>query len=70
MRDLLKQVGALTFSSPVTHVYNPLRYARDRFAAYWERYGRPPKRILFVGMNPGPWGMVQTGVPFGDVEMV
>lgn len=23
-----------------------------------------------MGMNPGPWGMAQTGVPFGDVTMV
>jgi len=26
--------------------------------------------VVFFGMNPGPWGMAQTGVPFGEVEMV
>jgi single-strand selective monofunctional uracil DNA glycosylase len=25
---------------------------------------------MMVGMNPGPFGMAQTGVPFGDVNMV
>jgi len=23
-----------------------------------------------VGMNPGPWGMLQTGVPFGEISFV
>ena len=26
--------------------------------------------MIFLGMNPGPFGMVQTGVPFGEVEAV
>src|SRR5208283_2872871 len=25
---------------------------------------------VLVGMNPGPFGMAQTGIPFGDVTMV
>ncbi|KAK7866569.1 hypothetical protein R5R35_010416 [Gryllus longicercus] len=25
---------------------------------------------MFLGMNPGPWGMSQTGVPFGEVNIV
>lgn len=24
------------------------------------------RRVLFIGMNPGPFGMMQTGCPFGD----
>jgi single-strand selective monofunctional uracil DNA glycosylase len=28
------------------------------------------KRVVFVGMNPGPFGMVQTGVPFGEIAAV
>ena len=52
----------------VTH---PLRYARAGHVAYMERFGGDTaRRVLFVGMNPGPWGMAQTGVPFGDVVMV
>ena len=23
-----------------------------------------------MGMNPGPWGMAQTGVPFGEIDAV
>ena len=60
----------MRFSAPVTHVYNPLRYARAPYAAYLERYARDGKRVIFLGMNPGPFGMAQTGVPFGEVSMV
>lgn len=58
----------LRFAEPVTHVYNPLEYARASWDTYLERYGAPPKEVMFVGMNPGPWGMAQTGVPFGEIE--
>ena len=69
-RQLSKRVGALTFAAPVTHVYNPLEYARQPHEMYLKRYGGGRKRVLFVGMNPGPFGMAQTGVPFGDVTLV
>lgn len=67
---LRRQVGPLRFASPVTHVYDPLDYARRGYAEYVRAYGDARKRVLFLGMNPGPFGMVQTGVPFGDVPMV
>ena len=67
---LLAEVRPLTFAAPVVHVYNPLSYARNGYEAYVARFGNAPKQVLMVGMNPGPYGMVQTGVPFGDVEMV
>ncbi len=69
-RELAVEAGCLAFGSPVTHVYNPLDYAWDAHVAYLERFGRPPKEVLLLGMNPGPWGMVQTGVPFGEVGAV
>ena len=28
------------------------------------------KRVVFLGMNPGPFGMAQVGVPFGEVAAV
>jgi single-strand selective monofunctional uracil DNA glycosylase len=68
--DLLYRLAPLRFAEPVTHVYNPLDYARQGYDRYCEKFGGAPKEVLFVGMNPGPWGMVQTGVPFGDVTMV
>lgn len=67
---LRKKVDALSFGPPVTHVYNPLDYARKPHRAYLERFGGGKKRAVFLGMNPGPFGMAQTGVPFGEVGMV
>lgn len=70
-RDLAEQVQRLRFGPPVDCTYNPLLYAREPHELYVERYGgQRPREALFVGMNPGPFGMVQTGVPFGDVEIV
>ena len=66
---LREDVDALRFALPVSHVYNPLRYAWDGFAQYLAKCTDHP-RVVFVGMNPGPWGMAQTGVPFGEVEAV
>lgn len=63
-------VGRLTFSAPVAHVYNPLDYAREVHESYLTRFGDRRGRALLLGMNPGPWGMAQTGVPFGEVNMV
>lgn len=60
----------MAFAAPVTHVYNPLVYARGPAALYAGRYGQHPREALLLGMNPGPFGMAQTGVPFGDVGMV
>lgn len=67
---LSREVSALSFAPPVCHVYNPLDYAWSIHRKYLETYGVGPKRTLFVGMNPGPWGMAQTGVPFGEVFYV
>ncbi|MEN8165486.1 MAG: single-stranded DNA-binding protein, partial [Acidobacteriota bacterium] len=69
-RDLSAVVDRLSFSLPVTHVYNPLSYARRSHEDYLERFGRGCKRVVFLGMNPGPFGMAQTGVPFWDVQTV
>ena len=65
-----EDVNRLQFAPPVRHVYNPLRYAWQAHAQYLELYGDGPKEALFLGMNPGPWGMAQTGVPFGEVSAV
>jgi len=67
MEDMIE--GRL-FASPALRVYNPLSYAWRAFEEYVVRYGGAKKRALFLGMNPGPWGMAQTGVPFGEVSLV
>lgn len=69
-KHLGEEVSALVFSAPVAIVYNPLDYAWEAHALYLAKYGGTKKRVVFLGMNPGPWGMVQTGVPFGEIEAV
>ncbi|MDT3679163.1 MAG: uracil-DNA glycosylase family protein [Burkholderiaceae bacterium] len=69
-RALARAVDRLRFSAPVVHVYNPLDYAWKMHEAYLRRFGATRKRVVFVGMNPGPFGMMQTGVPFGEVAAV
>lgn len=66
-QKLAHDVDAFSFAPPVTHVYNPLRYAWTAHARYLELYGSAPKEVLFLGMNPGPFGMAQTGIPFGEI---
>lgn len=69
-RELSMQVERLKFGDPVTHVYNPLSYAWKSHEEYLRRFGGRRKRVVFLGMNPGPFGMVQTGVPFGEITAV
>jgi single-strand selective monofunctional uracil DNA glycosylase len=68
--SLLAELQLLHFGLPVTHVYNPLEYARAPHDQYVDLYANPPKEVILLGMNPGPWGMAQTGVPFGEVTAV
>lgn len=67
---LAAAVDACRFTAPVHTVYNPLRYAWPAHRAYLEAFGATPKKAVFLGMNPGPWGMAQTGVPFGEISAV
>ncbi len=69
-KKLCKQLAPLSFGAPVTHVYNPLVYAAAPYADYLRRYAATPKQVVYLGMNPGPFGMAQTGVPFGEVSLV
>jgi single-strand selective monofunctional uracil DNA glycosylase len=69
-RKLSAQVGRLKFAAPVAHVYNPLAYARKPHEEFLRRFGYGRKRVVFLGMNPGPFGMAQTGVPFGEIATV
>jgi single-strand selective monofunctional uracil DNA glycosylase len=69
-RKLSTEIDRLEFAGPVTHVYNPLTYAWAAHEEYLRRFGASRKRVIFLGMNPGPFGMVQTGVPFGEIAAV
>lgn len=68
--ELSKKVDRLKFRPPVAHVYNPLTYAWEAHREYLRRFGGNKKRVLFLGMNPGPFGMMQIGVPFGEIAAV
>ncbi|MDG2304781.1 MAG: single-stranded DNA-binding protein [Candidatus Binatia bacterium] len=69
-RRLHRELAPLSFGEPVTHVYDPLEYAAAGHRAYVHAFAAGQKRVLFLGMNPGPFGMAQTGVPFGEVSRV
>ncbi len=69
-RRLSRDVAPLRFAAPVSHVYDPLDYARKPYGSYLKKYAGGRKRVVFLGMNPGPFGMAQTGVPFGEVSQV
>jgi single-strand selective monofunctional uracil DNA glycosylase len=69
-RALSGTCDGLRFTPPVTHVYNPLDYAWDAYETYVRRFAAGPRRVVFLGMNPGPYGMMQIGVPFGEVAAV
>lgn len=69
-RELARRVDSMRFALPVCCTYNPLDYAREPHERYLTLYGAAPREVLLLGMNPGPFGMVQTGVPFGDVVLV
>jgi single-strand selective monofunctional uracil DNA glycosylase len=67
---LAEECGALRFGSKVAAVYNPLVYAFRPHNLYLKLAGSSPKKAIFLGMNPGPWGMAQTGIPFGEIAAV
>ena len=69
-KDLSAALRPLRFGTPVTHVYDPLDYAWPAHREYLQRFGQGSKEVVLLGMNPGPWGMAQTGIPFGEVSFV
>jgi single-strand selective monofunctional uracil DNA glycosylase len=69
-RTLCDALAPLKFGEPVTHIYNPLEYARVPHEKFLRTYGDSRRKVVFLGMNPGPFGMAQTGVPFGEIAAV
>ncbi|MDC0497487.1 single-stranded DNA-binding protein [bacterium] len=69
-KRLADAVDTLDFAPPTTHVYNPLRYAWLGHQSYLMQHANSKKKVIFMGMNPGPFGMAQTGVPFGEISLV
>ena len=69
-RELCREMESLSFAAPVAYTYNPLTYAWAGHEAYIRRFATGPRDVLYLGMNPGPFGMAQTGVPFGEIAAV
>ena len=69
-RELSGKLAQLTFPEPVAYVYDAFDYAFAGYAAYVEKFAQESHRVFLLGMNPGPWGMSQTGVPFGEIPAV
>lgn len=61
-KELNEKLKQLTSSPQTTHIYNPTEYAADLHCNYLKKYLHGEKKLLFLGMNPGPNGMMQTGV--------
>ncbi|XP_053613539.1 single-strand selective monofunctional uracil DNA glycosylase-like isoform X3 [Plodia interpunctella] len=72
--ELLDQLNSslnqLELPRKVECVYNPTVYARHTFEMYVRKFCNTKKTVMYFGMNPGPWGMSQTGVPFGEISSV
>ncbi len=68
-KEFSSQVDALIFSFD-GYIYNPLSYAWQPHELYLSQFVHPHAKAFFLGMNPGPFGMMQTGVPFGEVNFV
>lgn len=69
-RDLASTCGRLRWADPVWGAYNAFDYAWAGHEAYVRKFVTGTVRYLYFGMNPGPWGMAQTGVAFGEVAAV
>ena len=57
-----EELGKIDYGESVSYVYNPLEYASEPHRDFVRKYGNGKKKILFLGMNPGPFGMAQNGV--------
>ncbi|XP_033116949.1 single-strand selective monofunctional uracil DNA glycosylase-like [Anneissia japonica] len=70
METMSEKLAKLEFVDPVQYIYNPVEYAKETHGCYVKKYCNSQKKVLFLGMNPGPFGMAQNGVPFGETNFV
>ncbi|MBT3771883.1 MAG: single-stranded DNA-binding protein [Euryarchaeota archaeon] len=64
------QIPELISQTDVCYATNPLDYAASAHEQYLQKWGGLGAQTILLGMNPGPWGMGQTGVPFGATGVV
>ena len=68
--DVEKFADSLVKEGSVDTVYNPLAYAWEPHRAYLELASGEGAKTLLLGMNPGPHGMGQMGIPFAATSVV
>ena len=68
--DVEKFADSLVKEGSVDAVYNPLAYAWEPHRAYLELASGRGAKTLLLGMNPGPHGMGQMGIPFAATSVV
>jgi single-strand selective monofunctional uracil DNA glycosylase len=68
--DVEKFADSLVKEGSVDVVYNPLAYAWEPHRAYLELASGGGAKTLLLGMNPGPHGMGQMGIPFAATSVV
>ena len=47
--ELSLVLGKMKFKAPVTHVYNPIEYARGPHNSYLKKFGKGPKGTFGLG---------------------
>tara|TARA_Y100000589_G_scaffold67147_1_gene58857 strand:- start:3735 stop:4466 length:732 start_codon:yes stop_codon:yes gene_type:complete len=67
--DCNRGVSRILKHPSVAYVTNPLDYAWDYHEQFIDKWSVFGAKTLLLGMNPGPYGMAQTGVPFGATAM-
>lgn len=68
--DFASELNSLNLEIHDTFIYNPLSYAKESLFKYFGYFKDHEVNTVYLGMNPGPYGMLQTGIPFGAVDKV
>ena len=71
LRDDVEPLGEkLVEEGRIDVCYNPLNYAWNVHEEYLRRMGGLGAKTVVLGMNPGPHGMGQMGIPFAATSVV
>lgn len=60
--DLVSKLKLLDYGPNIDFIYSPLEYASNLHKVFLQKFLNSNIKVLFLGINPGPWGMCQTGV--------
>lgn len=60
--QLSQKLLKLDYGPTVEYRYNPVEYAGAPHSKYLSMFCSGHRPLMILGMNPGPWGMSQTGV--------